>query len=147
MKLSSLKVNADTNQNARWVKDLPDLGDIEVFVRSINNPQYRRHQQALVRALSPNAKRKGIVDPLEMDRINSICLAHDALCAPGWRNLQDESGVDVPFDAKTAEKMMLDPEFRKFREGVFVAASQVDEENEEENKDTEKNSEKPSVTA
>jgi hypothetical protein len=147
MKLSSLKVNSDTNQNGRWVKDLPDLGDVEVCIRSINNPQYRRHQQALVRALPPNKRRNGMVDPLEMDRINGICLAHDALCGEGWRNLQDEDGTDIPFDAKTAEQMMLNPEMRKFREGVFIAASQVDEESEADNKATEKNSEKPSVTA
>jgi hypothetical protein len=147
MKISTLKVNSDTNLNGRWVKDLPDLGDVEVFVRSINNPQYRRHQQALIRALSPNAKRKGVVDPLEMDRINGICLAHDALSGEGWRNLQDENGVAIPFDAKTAEQFMLNPDMRKFREGVLVAASQVDEEDQEDNTVTEKNSEKPSVTA
>lgn len=146
MKLSSLKVNSDTNQNGRWVKDLPDLGDIEVFIRSNNNPQYRRHMQALVRALPASKRKKGVVDPLEMDRINGICLAHDALCGDGWRNFQDENGVDIPFDAKTAEKIMLDPDMRKFRDGVFVAASQVDEEDEEDNAATEKNSEKPSVT-
>jgi hypothetical protein len=137
-------VNSDTNQNGRWVSNLPDLGDIEVFVRSINNPQYRRHQQALVRALPPSKRRSGIVDPLEMDRITSICLAHDALCGDGWRNLQDESGADISFDPKTAEQMMLDPDMRRLRDGVFIAASQVEDENEDDNKATEKNSAKPS---
>jgi hypothetical protein len=147
MKLSSLKVNSDTNQNGRWVKDLPDLGDIEVFVRSSSNAQYRRHQQALIRALPPIKRRGGVVDPIEMDRINAICLAHDALCGEGWRNFQDDEGADIPFDAKTAEKMMLDPEYKKLREGVFVAASQVDEEDQEDNAATEKNSAKPFGTA
>lgn len=144
MKLSSLKVNSAAIQKGRWIDDLPDLGDIRVLVRGLNNPDYRRLQQKMVRALPPNKRRNGAVDPQEMDRITGVCLARHALL--DWQNVEDDGGNALPYSKEQAEEFMSNPDYRKFRDGVFIAASQVEEEDEEDNEATEKNSGQPSAT-
>ncbi len=110
----------------------------------MNNAKYRRLQQSMVRALPPSKRRAGVVDPLEMDRINGICLARHSLS--DWRNIEDEAGQPLAFSVEVAEKMLTDPDMKKLRDGVFMAASQVEDEDEEENQATEKNSDQPSGT-
>ena len=145
MKLSDLKTNAAAANAGRWQKDIPGLGNIEVFVRSANNPDYRRRTQALIRALPPNKRPKGIVDPVEMDRINGICLLDHSLS--DWRNMEGDDGQAIPYSKEQAKIYLTDPQWSVFREGVHLAALTVEDENAEADEEIEKNSEKPSATA
>lgn len=144
MKLSQLKVNAEAASQGRWVGELQGLGDIEFFVRGTNNVGYRRRMQALIRALPPKKRKKGIVDPAEMDRIIGLCLLDHALL--NWKNVTDDDDKEIPYSREQAEVYLTDPDYGAFRDGVLVAASSVDDDEEEEDEVTEKNSEKPSVT-
>lgn len=137
MKMNALKTNAEAADSGRWVGDLPGLGDIKVFVRGTNNPDYRRRQQAMFRALPPNKRKKGIIDPVELDRITGVCLLDHALL--DWTNVEDDDGKAIPFSKEAAEAFLTDPAYAAFRDGVLVAANTVDEEDGEADEGTEKN--------
>lgn len=145
MKIQSAKVDsaAIQSEGGVWQGDLPELGDIEVLVRGLNNKQYRLKFEAMVRALPPNKRKNGAVDPIERDRITGVCLLECNLL--GWRNVEDDNGAPVPYSKDQAKVYLTDPDYQKFRDGVFVASSRVGELTEEDNAAMEKNSEKPSV--
>jgi hypothetical protein len=124
---------------------LPGLGDIEVLVRGTSNPDYRRRMQAMIRALPPSKRLKGVVDPVEMDRIIGTCLCDHVLL--DWKNVQTDDGKQVAFSPDAARPFLTDPAYAAFRDGVLAAASSVDEELLEDHQDTEKNSAAPSTTA
>lgn len=146
MKIKSARVDNAAIQSdvGVWQDDLPELGDIAVLVRGLNNKQYRLKFEAMVRALPPSKRKNGAVDPIERDRITGVCLQECALL--DWRNVEDDDGKPVPYGKDQAKIYLTDPDYTKFRDGVFVAASRVGEVSEEDNAATEKNSEKPSGT-
>ncbi|MCB1499710.1 MAG: hypothetical protein KDK07_07945 [Bauldia sp.] len=144
MKINSLKTNAAAAAEGRWVKDLPGLGNIELKVRGTNNPEFRRRQQAMYRALPPAKRNKGVIDPVEQDRILGVCLLDH--CLLDWRNVEDETGAPIPFSRAAAEPFLTDPDYSTFRDGVLTAASSVDDEDGEAEAETEKNSSRPSAT-
>lgn len=137
MKISSLKTNAAAAAEGRWVKDLPGLGDIEVKVRGTNTPEYRRRQQAMIRALPPSKRNKGMIDPAEQDRILGICLLDH--CLLDWKNVEGDDGTPIPFSRGAAEPLLTNPDFSAFRDGVLTAATSVDDEEIEAEGETEKN--------
>lgn len=139
MKLSTLKSARD--YSARWVKDIPGLGDIELLVRPTGNPDYRRKMQAMFRALPPSKKTKGAIDPVEQDRITSACLNECSL--QGWKNVEDDSGKTLEYSKELATEYLQYP---GFRDGALIAASSLDDEDAESNEQTEKNSVAPSDT-
>lgn len=147
MKINSAKVDNSAIQSEEgvWQGDLPELGDIAVLVRGLNNKQYRSKFEAMVRALPPNKRKNGAVDPLERDRLTGLCMLEHVLL--DWKNVQDDSGSDMPYSKDQAKVFLTDPDYQKFRDGVFVAASRVGEIAEVEDAATEKNSERPSGTA
>lgn len=126
MKLSSLKVDAAAIEDGEWIGNIPEMGDLEVRVRGLNNAKYRRLQTKLIDAV-PRAKRQGgRMDPDEQDRITAICLRETVLL--DWRGLEGEAGEPVAYSKDLAGDLLSKPEFRRFREGVIWAASQVGEE-------------------
>ena len=135
MKIGSLKSSADAA--ARWVKDIPGMGNIELLVRPTSNTDYRRRMQAMVRALPPSKRPKGVIDPPEMDRITGVCLCDHSLS--GWKNVEDEGGKEIPYSAEQAKTFLTDPQYAGFRDGVLTAAVSVEEEEAAANEQTEKN--------
>lgn len=126
MKLSSLKVDAAAIEDGEWIGSIPEMGDLEVRVRGLNNAKYRRLQSKLIDAV-PRAKRQGgRLDPDEQDRITAICLRETVLL--DWRGLEGEDGAPVSYTKDLANDLLTKPEFRRFREGVIWAAAQVGEE-------------------
>ncbi|APX83978.1 hypothetical protein BV511_04135 [Methylorubrum extorquens] len=126
MKLSSLKVDAAAIEDGEWIGNIPEMGDLEVRVRGLNNAKYRRLQTTLIDAV-PRAKRQGgRLDPDEQDRITASCL--NATVLLDWRGLEGEDGQPVPYSKDLATDLLTKPEFRRFREAVIWAASQVGEE-------------------
>lgn len=138
MKLSALKVDAGAIEDGQWVGNIPEMGDLEVRVRGLNNAKYRRLQARLIDAV-PRAKRQGgRLDPEEQDRITATCLRQTVLL--DWRGLEGEDGQPVPYSEELASDLLTKPEFRRFREGVIWAASQVGEEQAEADRADEGNS-------
>src|SRR4051794_20639381 len=63
VKITSAKVDSAAIQSSDgvWQDDLPELGDIAVLVRGINNRHYRLKFEAMVRALPPSKRKNGSV--------------------------------------------------------------------------------------
>lgn len=125
MKISSSKVDSSVIQSEAgvWQDDLPELGDIAVLVRGLNNKQYRLKFEAMVRALPPGKRRNGAVDPTERDRIIGLCMFEHVLL--DWKNVEDDQGNAIAYGKEQAKAFLTDPDYQKFREGVFVAATRV----------------------
>jgi hypothetical protein len=147
MKITAAKINdaAIQSMDGVWQEDLPELGDVAVLVRGLNNKQYRLKFEAMVRALPPSKRKNGVVDPIERDRLLGICMLEHVLL--DWKNIEDENGAQVPYSKEQAKVYLTDPDYQKFKDGVFLAATRVGEAIEEDNVATEKNSAKPSGTA
>lgn len=147
MKITATKIDnaAVQSLDGEWQGDLPELGDIAVLVRGLNNKQYRLLFEAKVRALPPSKRKNGAVDPLERDRITGEAMVEHVL--RDWRGLEDDSGNPIPYSKDQAKIFLTDPDYQKFRDGVFVAATRVGEVASEDEAVTEKNSGKPSGTA
>lgn len=138
MKLSSLKIDADKVEAGAWVKNIPEMGDLELKVSGLQNARYRRMQARLIDAI-PRAKRQGgRVDPEEMDRVTSICLRDTVLL--DWRGLENEDGTPMAYTKEAAAEYLTKPEFRRFREAVIYAATVVGEDEAEGEKADEGNS-------
>ena len=129
MKLSSLKVNAARGEQGAWVKDLPGMGDLQLLVRGFNNSDYSRFM-AKEGAAVPRDQREG-------NRPNGAILpaALNAMVTRGmvehilidWKNLTDEHDKPIPFSKERALEMLLDPDFRPFRDAIAIAAAEVED--------------------
>lgn len=122
MKLNDIKVDPKLVNEGEWVKDLPELEDLEVFVRGIDNPDYRRAQAKKIQAV-PRARRQGGLDPDDQDRIMTECLYET--CLKGWKNLLGDDGKEIQYSPEWAKKLMFGDEYREFRNAVLWAATQV----------------------
>ena len=123
MKLSDLKIDPIKFEQGAWVDNIPQLGDIRLKVRGINNADWRRLQTRLIEAV-PRAKRpNGRVDPGEMDRITTSCLVNT--CLLDWDGLLDDEDQPLPYSKAAADKLLNDPAMRRFRDAVAWAAERV----------------------
>lgn len=120
MKLSDLKIDLNKIETGIWVRNIPEMGDIELLVRPIDNPSYRRLQERLINAV-PRSKRDGLSIPIDIrDEITAKCLLETVLL--GWRGLRNDDATEIPFSRDLAEKLMLEPEYKSFRSAVAWAA-------------------------
>jgi len=125
-------------EDGTWIGDIPDMGDLRLQVRGINNAKFRRLQQELIAAVPRGERRKGRIDPLTMDRITGTCLASTVLL--GWDKLEGEDGQPVPYSQEQARAYLTDPAYRPFFEAVVYAATMVGEADAEAAKEDEGNS-------
>lgn len=136
MKLA--KVNTAKVEGGAWVGDIPDMGDLRLRVRGINNARYRRLQQELINAVPRSERRKGRLDPEAIDNVTATCLLRTVLL--GWENLECEDGRPVPFSEEQAKVYLTDPAYRAFYDAVVYAATIVGEDDAEADKADEGNS-------
>ena len=137
MDLKEIKVDPALVEHGGWVSDIPGMGDLELQVRPLLNPKFRRLQSKLNQAVTREKRIGGQVDEDEQDRILTTCLLNTVLL--GWRNLKD-GGDDVPFTPEMARTLMLQPEFRDFRDAVLYAAGVVSDDRIANQEDAAKNS-------
>jgi hypothetical protein len=125
MKLNDLKIDVSRFEEGAWIDNIPEMGDLRLKVRGINNSDYRRLQQKLFEAV-PRAKRPGgRIDPDEQDRITTSCLL--SACLLDWDGVEDDDGNALPYSKPAATKLLNDPALRRFRESVIWAATVVGE--------------------
>jgi hypothetical protein len=125
MKMSELAVDADRQENGAWVDDIPEVQGLRLKVRGSNNADWRRLQAKLMDAVPRKKKLGGRIDPDEQDRILSSCLL--STCLLDWDGLEDDDGKPLPYSKTMAQKLLTEPEYRRFRDSVLWAASIVAE--------------------
>jgi hypothetical protein len=137
MKLTELAVDNDRAENGAWVDDIPELQGLRLKVRSSQNADWRRLQAKLMDAVPRKKRMGGRMDPDEMDRIMGSCLLN--CCLLDWEGLEDDEDKPIPFSKQMAQKLLTEPEYRRFRDGVIWAASVVADNTETEREDVAKN--------
>ena len=137
MKLTANKINSARREEGAWVKDLPDMEDLELKVRGVGNSDYRRMQTALLKTVPPKERRKGLL-PATQDRI-AVELQVETLLED-WKNVTDDAGKPIPFSKETAREILSNPDYEVFRNAVAYAAGVVAEDEEEGREEDVKNS-------
>jgi hypothetical protein len=142
MKLSSLKTDVARVEQGEWIGDIPEMGDLELKVRGIDNADYRALTSKLVQTIPLKRRRRGISSE-DLEQIQNKCLLETVLL--DWRGVQDDSGKDVPYSRELAETLLTSPEYRTFRDAVAYASRLVGADEDDAASELEKNS-SPSST-
>lgn len=141
MKLSSLRIDPVRVEKGAWIDKIPEMGDLRLNVRGIDNSDARRLRETLIENV-PRAERVRGLDMVERDRIAGKVLAEAVLL--DWDGLDDDDGRPIPYSSEMAEKLLTDPALPAFRAAVAWAADRVSEEQEERKQDALGNSSPPS---
>lgn len=119
MKLANMKVDHKVSAEGEWIKNIPDMDDLELLVRGQSCPQARVLRAKLLRALPANVRNNPDGLPPEVvDEIEAKICAEALLL--GWRNLDD-----TPYTIEKALELLNDPDFVTLRDAVGWASSRV----------------------
>ena len=132
MKMNEMTIDPDRLENGAWVDDIPEMEGLRLKVRGSQNSDWRRLQAKLLEAVPRKRRIGGRVDQDDMERIITSCLLN--ACLLDWDGLEGDDGQPISFSKPMAEKLLKEPEYRRFRDGVVYAASIVAE-NLEQNKE------------
>jgi hypothetical protein len=134
VKLGEIAIDADRAEQGAWVDDIPEVEGLRLKVRGTNNADWRRLQARLLDAVPRKKRLGGRLDPDEQDRIMSSCLLN--ACLLDWDGLEDDDGKPIAYSKEWAQKLLNEPEYRRFRDSVVWAASVVAERLDSEAKET-----------
>lgn len=127
MKIGEIAVDLDRVENGAWVDDVPDMAGLRLKVRGSSNKDWRRLTSKLLDKV-PRKKRHGSrIDTEEAENITNRCLLET--CLLDWEGLTDDEGKPLPYSKEMAEKLLLDPQYRRFRDACLEAANLVSNQN------------------
>jgi hypothetical protein len=132
MKLTDVKVDSNRIEEGEWINNISECPGLRLRVRGQSNKEWRKLQSKLVEAV-PRKKRINRLDYDEGERITNSLLLN--ACLIDWDGLTDDDGTAIPYSKEMAEKLMTDPDYRKFRDAVLTASSLVGEKIDEDVKD------------
>jgi hypothetical protein len=123
MKISSVDVNPKAIEDGEWVKDLPEMDDLELLCRGQNSMAWRNCTRREVNKLPRNIRNLPDGLPLKVqDRINNKCLVEAGIL--GWKNLALDDGPKE-FSKELLEQLINDPVKQIFRDACLVATARV----------------------
>jgi hypothetical protein len=123
MKLSAIRVDSRLAEQGDWVDNIPELSGIRLKVRGAHNTDYRVLEAKLTREI-PREERIQGMSPAAQDRMIGTLLLETVLV--DIDGLTEEDGVTpLRYSRELGERLLLDPDFRKFRDGVAWAAESV----------------------
>jgi hypothetical protein len=125
MKIGDIAVDADRLENGAWVDDVPEMPGLRLKVRGSFNADWRKLQQKLLDNIPRKKRMGGRTDLDEQEAIMTKCLLN--CCLLDWEGLEDESGKAIPYSKEFAQKLLSEPQYRRFRESVAWAANMVAE--------------------
>lgn len=134
MKLSDLTIDPERQENGAWVDDIPELEGLRLRVRGTMNADWRRLQTKLIESIPRKKRAGGRLDPDETDRITQTLLLN--ACLLDWEGLEDDDGKPILYSKEMARKLLFEPEYRAFRDGVVYAANVVAQNTSEDQSDT-----------
>lgn len=132
MKLNDVKVDSVLIEEGAWIPEISECPGLKLKVRGQGNKDWRKLQTKLLDAV-PRKKRVGRLDYDEGERITNTLLLN--CCLLDWDGLSDDDGNPLPYSREMADKLLNDPDYRKFRDAVLTASSLVGEKTEEDVKD------------
>jgi len=138
MDIKEIKIDSSKLDHADWVGDLGrDFNGVRVKVRAVENKNWRRLRLKLGNQI-PLKRRVdgGNFLPEDQDKIIATCLLEASL--EDWEGLT-MNGAPLPYSKEMAQKLLTDPDYRKFFDAVLQAASTVAEQTREEAQDIAKN--------
>jgi hypothetical protein len=123
MKLSDLKVSKDAiTGDGVWIEDVPIPG-LALKVRSTLNPRYQTLRSALVAAIPPGLRQKG-VSADDLVSIDAKCIAETILV--DWRGFTDDDGKPLPMPTgEDLVAILRDPEYTILRLASMQAAERA----------------------
>lgn len=128
MKLSDTTIDVDRLENGGWVGDLPEMDGLRLKVRGLFNEQWRKMQDKLTQAVPRQRRVNGVIGPEDRERIFNACLRET--CLLDWEGLfEDDGTTPISYSKEFANKLMTEPQYRKFRDAVSTAANNVAENN------------------
>lgn len=143
MKINKLKRDPQIVEEGRWIKDIPEFGNLRLKVRGLQSIAVINHRAALERAVPRSERRAdGSLPPEVGERILGQTL-HEVVLLD-WDNLEDDDDKPIKYDKATAELYCTDPWYRNFGDAVVWAAQAVDRGFQDEKKDLGKNSKRSS---
>lgn len=123
MKLSTIAVDPKAVEDGEWVKNLPEMGDLELKARGQNCAKWRKLQQTLIRELPRHLRNRPDGLPVDVqDSITNKLLARVGIM--DWKNLELDDGVK-PYSKELAEKLIADPVYQLFRDACVTATARV----------------------
>lgn len=135
MKLSESTTNVERVEQGAWIGEkygtpIPEMGDLCLKVRGLNNKDYRKLQSKLMEGVPRRERVGGRLPPEQMDRITALCLRDT--CLLDWANLEGdgevgENGKPVPFSKEFSNALLTVPKYMRFREATIWAATMVGE--------------------
>lgn len=123
MKLSEIKVNSLAIESGAWVKNIPEMGELELLVRGSENRIARDLKSKLMRAVPQGARVDGLIPAEIMDRIDAQVAAEAVLI--DWKGISDEQGQPIPFSKAKALEILLNPDLQAFNFAVTFASRMV----------------------
>lgn len=120
MKLSDMTVDPLAIETGEWVDNIPDCYDLRIKARGLNNQDYKRMQQRLLRNAS-RADRMPDRWSDTLDLVQTKCLAET--CLIDIENFVHPDGK--PVTVAEAKTLILEPKYRPVRDAVLYAASLI----------------------
>jgi hypothetical protein len=122
MDIQGVKIDPAKVEAGDWVGSIPQMGDLRLRVRGVNNSDWRKIQSRMLDAVPRNKRSGNRIDPAEQDKIMTALLRDAGLV--DWENLMD-SGAAVPYSKEAADKYLTDPAWSPFRDAVLWACTEV----------------------
>lgn len=119
MKLSSIKVDSKRAEEGEWVRNIPEMDDLELCVRGSSCASARVLRNKLMRGLpapvrnDPNGLPIALIDDMEAQICADVLLLD-------WRNLDG-----IPYSKEKAAELLKDPDLTMLRDAVTWAAARV----------------------
>lgn len=135
MKLGESKTDPVKVEQGAWVGEkygtpIPEMGDLCLKTRGLNNKDYRKLQSQLYDAVPRKLRMGNRLPPEHQDRITAVCLRDT--CLLDWENVEGDGKIGEPdkpvaYDKKVADRLLTDPEYRRFQDAAVWAATVVGE--------------------
>lgn len=133
-KLTAIKADLDKVEHGVWTRY--ELG-IELLVANINSKPYRRARDAILRPHLRQIRSRQLSNDEIVDLLKPAAAKYLLL---GWKNIEDDHGVAIPYSPEMALEMFEDRALHQFYLDVLELAGETDQYRESLLEDAEKNS-------
>lgn len=125
MDIKLLQRDVSAREQGEWIKDIPNLGDIELKVRGLNSDTYRAfiRDKEKTAPLTDRAVGGGLKDEVLKGYVKEALYEVILL---DWRNFESD-GAQIPYSKEVAKELLENPFNELLVDSVVWAARVVDE--------------------